>query len=185
MPEYKFIPRSEMKVQRPKSSYNGLIITVSFVIFLASLAAYGTTFIYKWYLDRQINVYNSTFEKIRSDIEIKSIIDVLNKSKEIEIAKVLLSKHIAPSRVFSFLEEDTVKSNYYTSFSFGGGSGKDKQKIKLEGVAKSYKELAKQIEAVKDSENFEEPEFSGLKLSDNGDISYVLNLKVKGQILNY
>lgn len=185
MPEYKFIPRSEMEVKKPRSSYNGLIITVSFIIFLTSLAAYGAAFIYKWYLDRQINVYNSTFEKIRSEIEIKSIVDVLNKSREIETAKALLSKHIAPSRVFGFLEEDTIKSNYYTSFSFGEGSGEDKQKIKLDGVTKNYKELAKQIEAVKDSKNFEEPEFSGFKLLDNGDISYVLNLKVKGQVLNY
>lgn len=181
MPEYKFIPRSETEVKRPRNSYSGFIIAVSFVIFLVASAAYGATFLYKWYLDRQINTYNSTFEKIRSDIEIKSIIDVLNKSKEIEIAKVLLSKHIASSRVFSFLEEDTTKSNYYTSFSFG----EDKQKVKLEGVVKSYKELAKQMEAIKDSENFEEPEFSGFKLLDNGDISYVLSLKVKGQILNY
>lgn len=188
MPEYKFIPRSEIEVQKIKTSYNGFIITVSFLIFLASCAAYGAAFLYKLYLDRQIKVYNSTFEKIKSDIEIRSIIDVLNKSREIEVAKTLLSKHMAASHIFGAIEEDTIKSNYYTTFTFGS-AGIDTQssgfKIGVEGVAKNYEELAKQMDAVKYSKNFEEIKFSAFKLLENGDISYSLNFKVKNQILNY
>lgn len=189
MPEYKFIPRSELEIERPKTSYNGLIITVSFVIFFVSCAVYGAAFLYNFYLDKQIKIYNSTFEKIKSEIEIKSIIEVLDKSREIETAKTLLSKHTASSHIFGVIEEDTVKSNYYTSFSFGDTAGVEQKssgfKVVLAGVAKNYEELAKQMDAIKSSANFEEAKFSSFKLLDDGDVSYSLDLKTKGQILNY
>lgn len=195
MPEYKFIPREKLEVSRPKDSYAGLIYAFSFVIFLISFLAYGAAFLYKVYLERQAVAYNKAFEKIKSDIEIDSVVEIIRKSKEIDIAKNILDNHKAVSNVFKFMEENTLNNNYFTSFSFGesakatNSEGQNKNlgnlNVTLNGVSKSYEDLAKQMEITKQSKDLNGFEFSGFKLEENGDISYNLNLMLKNSIIKY
>lgn len=194
MPEYKFIPREKLEVSRPKDSYAGLIYAFSFIIFLISFLAYGAAFLYKLYLERQAVAYNKAFEKIKSDIEIDSVVEIIRKSKEIDIAKNILENHRAVSNVFKFMEENTLNNNYFTSFSLGentkaaspdGGKASGGLNVILNGVAKSYEDLSKQMEITKQSKDLNNFEFSGFKLEENGDISYNLNLMLKNSIIKY
>lgn len=192
MPEYKFIPREKIDAIRPKDSYAGVINVLVFLIFLGSLLVYGAAFFYQWYLNREIKDYNSTFEKIKPDIEINSVVDIIRKSQEIDLAKKIINKHEASSHIFPALEKDALKNNYFTSFSFGGtdGSSDKKQsasnlKVSMNGVSKSFEDLAKQMDTFNSSENMTDVNFSNFELLENGDVSYDVSFNIKGSVLKY
>ena len=67
MPEYKLIPEQKRIIPRYKPSLKGFV-WFSFSIFLISLLISGGLFLYKGYLKKQIVVYNSSFEKLKSKI---------------------------------------------------------------------------------------------------------------------
>ena len=67
MPEYKFIPKEENIVPRYKQPGRGFF-WVSFFVFLLAVLASAGFFAYEKYLRKQIGVYNSSFEKMKSRI---------------------------------------------------------------------------------------------------------------------
>lgn len=192
MPEYKFIPRGETRVPKYRESYGSKFTFVSFVIFFIAFLGYGATYFYKWYLNNQVAVFVSSFEKVKSELEIESISEIIDKSKEIAVASRALQNHRAVSAVFESIEKNTIKNNFYPSFSFkyseekmNSGQVKTEPLISLNGVAKSYSDLAKQMVVLKNSDDYEKADFSGFKLLQDGDIAYDLNLRIKSALLKF
>lgn len=192
MPEYKFIPHSESRVSKYKESYESKITVFSFILFFIILGGYGATYFYKWYLNNQITAFKSTFEKMKSELEIQSVSEIINKSKEIDMAANVLKNHEAVSKVFESIEKNTIKNNFYSSFSLkyeGSNSGsvgvKTGLSITLVGTAKSYSDLAKQIIVLRNAEDYEKVDFSNFSLVENGDINYNLSLLVKSAVLKF
>lgn len=192
MPEYKFIPRGETRVPKYRESYGSKFTFVSFVIFFIAFGGYAATYFYKWYLNNQVAVFVSSFEKVKSELEIESISEIIDKSKEIDAASRALQNHRAVSAVFESIEKNTIKNNFYSSFSFkyseektNSGQVKTEPLISLNGVAKSYSDLAKQMVVLKNSDDYEKADFSGFKLLQDGDIAYDLNLRIKPALLKF
>lgn len=197
MPEYRFIPRSEQATQIiTRKTYGAFLTSVSLAVFLLVLVAYGATFFYSWYLNRQIKSYNETFEKKRAEMELDSIIEIIKKSGEIETAKRLLNSHKAVSNLFPILEKNNTKNNFFDSFSLGtatdskeSGGALNKSaggyKITLTGQAKNFESMAKQIESFKIAENVASSKFSNFKLLKDGDVVYSLDLTITDKALKY
>jgi len=192
MPEYKFIPRGETRVPKYKESYGSKFTLLSFIIFFIAFGGYGAAYFYKWYLNNQVAVFSSSFEKVKSELELESISEIIDKSKEIAAALRALQNHRAISNVFESIEKNTTKNNFYILFSFKYGEEKTSSgQIKttpltsLSGVSKSYSDLAKQMIVSKNSGDFEKADFSDFKLLLNGDISYNLDLRIKPELLKF
>jgi len=195
MPEYKFIPKTETKIQKPKQSYGGWITVFSLTVFIIFGSASGGVYFYEWYLKKQISSYNDTLQKLKSRIEIASISEIINRAEDIKTAKKILEEHSVPSAIFGIIEKNTVKNNFFTSFSFRGaqnGTAAGKQKSEsgspgaaFKGEAKSYEDLAKQMKSFKESDDFSGASFSDFKLLENGDVSYGLNLTFKNDLLKF
>lgn len=192
MPEYKFIPRTETRVTKYKESYGSKFTLFSFIIFFIAFGGYGGVYFYKWYLNNQVAVLTSSFEKVKSELELESISEIIDKSKEIAITGRALQNHQAVSNIFDSIEKNTIKNNFYASFSFkysdekmSSGQVKTEPLVSLSGVSKSYSDLAKQMVVSKNSKDYEKADFSGFKLLQNGDISYDLNLQVVPELLKF
>lgn len=192
MPEYKFIPRGETRVPKYKESYGSKFTLFSFIIFFIAFLGYGATYFYKWYLNNQVAAFSSSFEKVKSELELESISEIIDKSKEIAVAGSALQSHRAVSNIFESIEKNTIKNNFYMSFSFkysdektSSGQVKSEPLVSLSGVSKSYSDLAKQMVVSRSSKDYEKADFSDFKLLQNGDISYDLNLRVNPEFLKF
>ena len=183
MPEYKFIPKEENIVPRYKQPGRGFF-WVSFFVFLLAVLASAGFFAYEKYLRKQIGVYNSSFEKMKSRIEPASLTRLVNTSSRIESAKKILTEHRTTPLLFELLEKNTLKNNFYSSFSLSSEesrekSGVFKNRLTLRGVSKNYTDLAKQMNIFKSISYFEDVNFSGFQLLEDGSVAYNVDLAVQ------
>lgn len=185
MPEYKFIPKEEKIVPRRKSV--GFWSWISFFIFIISVSAAGGLYLYKGYLQKNLDVYKSSLEKMKSRIEPAALTEIINFSERIESAKKILQNHRKKYALFGFLENNVLKSNYFNYFSLMKKESREKggvfqSSLVLKGAARSYEDLAKQMKIFNSISFFENISFSNFKLLENGYISYDVNLNIKGSL---
>lgn len=187
MPEYKLIPQEERIMPKYKQAPKGFF-WLSLIIFLISLLVSGGFFFYKEYLEKQIDIYSSSFEKMKSRVEPASLVQIVNFTSKIESAKKILVGRKKPSLLFEILENNTLKNNFWTSFNLKNEESKEKgglfkNRLSLNGVAKSYTDLAKQMKIFKSSPHFEATSFSRFQLLENGDVAYYMDLTIKEALL--
>ncbi len=185
MPEYKFIPKEEKIVPRGKSLGPGFWI--SFFVSIISVSAAGGLYLYEGYLQKKIDVYNTSLEKIKSRIEPASLTEIIDFSKRIESAKKILQNHHKKLSLFGVLEKNVLKSNYFSNFSLKkeearATGGVFQNTLALKGAAKSYEELIKQMNVFISVAFFENINFSNFKLLENGYVSYDVNLNIKNSL---
>ena len=183
MPEYKFIPKEESIVPKYAREPRGFF-WLFFVIFLISLAVSSGLFFYKEYLTRQIDVYASSFEKMKSRVEPASLTELVSIASRIESAKKILARHKTTSPLFEILEKNTLKNNFFTLFSLRKQESKEigglfQSRLTLDGVSKSYTDLAKQMNIFKSAPHFKEVKFSKFRLLETGDVAYSVDLVVE------
>ena len=187
MPEYKLIPEQKRIIPRYKPSLKGFV-WFSFSIFLISLLISGGLFLYKGYLKKQIVVYNSSFEKLKSKIEPASLTEIIKMASKIETAKKILAGHKKTSFLFEVLEQNTLKKNFWTSFDLRSGESREteglfKNRVTLKGTSQSYTDLAKQVKIFKMTPSFTEVNFSGFQLLEDGAVSYGADLTAQASLL--
>lgn len=183
MPEYKFIPKNESIVPKYGKNPRGFF-WFSFFVFIAAVLISAGFFLYEGYLKKQIDVYVSSFEKMKSRIEPSSLSSLIATAGRIESAKKILAEHKSPSVLFEFLERDTIKNNFYSSFSLAAEESREKSgvfrnRLTLRGVSKSYTDLAKQMNIFKSISYFNDINFSGFQLLEDGSVAYDINLTVE------
>ena len=186
MPEYKLIPKQERIIPKYKPAPKGFF-WLSFFIFLISLLISGGLLFYKGYLKKQIAVFNSSFEKLKSKIEPTSLAKIVKVASKIESAKKILAGHKKTSFLFEVLEQNTLKNNYWTSFNLKSEESREtgglfKNRLALKGVSQSYTDLAKQIKIFKMAPYFTEVNFSGFQLLENGAVSYSADLTLQAAL---
>lgn len=181
MPEYRFIPKEEKIVPRRRSS--NISYLFSLLVFIITVSAAGGLYLYKSYLQKQIDVYISSLEKAKLKIEPASINEIINFSNRIESAKKILADHHRTISLFELLESEVLKSNYFNNFSLINEESKTQggifsASITLNGAARSYEELTKQMTIFNSNPNFSNVAFSSFNLLDNGYVSYNVKLGV-------
>ncbi len=82
----------------------GFIATLMIV---CSIASFAGAFFYTSYLENQLSAEKSKLQALISEDETKDIYDLEIFSQKLNYAEMLLSQHIAPSRLFEALEKST------------------------------------------------------------------------------
>lgn len=182
-----FIPKQPITQPVRHSSGSGLLFLISFIIFIASIAAAGGVFLYGQYIDQSIKEGKKQLERNENAFDPNTIKELTRLNDRISAAEVLLKQHIAASNLFSILSEVTLKNVRFNDFTYvNGGSGK--VNIAMKGQATSYETVALQSKAFTDPSlrnAFKSPIVGDLNLDQSGNVTFSFSAGVDPAIVSY
>lgn len=186
-----FIPKQGVSVTadfRPKKSM-GFFAFFATLIFFVSIILAGGIFGWKTYLQSQKTTMMKDLDKNIKAFEPQTIEQYVRLDNRINAAKEILSKHIAVSYLFDFLQEKTLQSVQFNDFKYDLGLDGFATVI-MNGQAKSYNSVAYQSEVFGSKVSGEQtsfigPIFSNLDLDQFGNVLFNFNTKVQPGFLSY
>lgn len=179
-----FIPKKIIGAPVYKSRGLGVFTVFALMVFLVSAALWGGLFLYERYLKEQISEKESSLKIAQSGLESSLIMSLAQLAGKIDAAKSLIKNHKAPSSIFVFLEDNTLKDVRFKNFDFSFSSAGESS-VSMSGVAKSYSALALQANAFEKNGNVRKASFSGFKLDKNGWVNFEVEIVFNPSILVY
>jgi hypothetical protein len=190
-----FIPKKPVAMTgESRSGGIGLLTLVSIVIFLASLGIAGYVYLQKGILIQSIANAQQTIEKNKGGLvsDSNTVESLVQLNSRINVANDLLSKHVAVSPIFNFLQQATLKSVRFKTFSFSSAGtnvdGSNKVSVQMSGVARDWETIASQADEFGkiDYKNIiSTPKVSNLSLNIDGTVSFTFNAFVSPSFLVY
>lgn len=179
-----FIPKKTMGAPVYKNRGLGIVTGFALVIFLVSAALWGALFLYKNFLNKQIGEKESSLKTAQSELEPSFVASLALMSGKINAAKSLIQNHKAPSSIFVFLEDNTLKDVRFKDFNFSLAEGGEAS-ISMSGLAKSYSSLALQAGVFEKNAAVKKSSFSSFKLDKNGQVGFNVKIIFNSSILAY
>lgn len=158
----------------------GVLMFAGIILFAASLLTAGGVFLYKSLLTRQIVALTNSLKRLEADFEPPLIQELSKTSKELQAASVLLAAHRFPSRLFKFLEDNTLVSVRFTDFRFDAKEAK----LVMTGEARSYTALAEAASVFEKNPLVRRLTLANLALKENGNINFGMGIIFDPAILS-
>ncbi|MSR78530.1 MAG: hypothetical protein EXS59_00045 [Candidatus Taylorbacteria bacterium] len=181
-----FIPKKSLTNEQshPRSESVSIFLIISIIIFVLGLAAAGGVFAYKRILIKNIADMNVSLVAAKNSFEPTFIDNANALSKRIEAAKKLLTAHTVTTPIFDFLENDTLATVKFDTFSYdlrdNGGSF-----LVISGQAKNFSSIALQSDIFGKEKFIKNPVFSDLNPDQNGNIVFKFNSGLDPSFLSY
>ncbi len=189
-----FIPKrpvmNEVAPPQRHSRAVGALTIVAVVILIAVGVAYGLVSVY----DKQLQSKKSTLQKQINEARDSVGTDFLNDMKRlnarIDGVKSLIGTHIVVSPIFAALEQTTLRTIQFKSFTYtfvtDPGTKQQVVQVTLGGTAKSYTAIALQSDAFVQNQLIKNPVFSSLTVDEKtGLIGFKLVFTVSPADLSY
>ncbi len=194
-----FIPKKKY-TSVGKSTYKkpglGLVMSVSVFLFLFSLVFLGGVLGYKRVVSNQLDDLFISVERAKASFDPEFILELDKLSEDIVVVEDLVSKHRTPSKIFDILEKFTIKDMSFDEFDFTyffpvkqqARVGVPNQNISesltvsLKGETKDFITLSQQAEVFKVVDVIESFSFSNLSLTQEGRVSFNLEIMFKKSI---
>ena len=167
--------------RRRKHTFFGILTTL---VFIAALVATGGVFGYTKFLENDIFQKDLLLQEERNALEPELIDELAIVDAQLQIAEDVLSDHLAPSRFFEHLESMTLQKVQFGSFSYNAGPGSMPQ-ISISGIAPDYETVALQSDIFAQDESINQALFSGLNLTEEGDVSFEVSAEVSNRLTSY
>ncbi|MEK7599224.1 MAG: hypothetical protein AAB474_02105 [Patescibacteria group bacterium] len=176
-----FIPKIAPMAEKTLYQARGIgwLNTGAFILFAISLLISVGLFFYRGLIRGQINNLSATLQKVEGEFEPALIVELQQTALAINSIKNLTQKHVALSRLFKFLEENTIASVRFSNFSYNGG------KVGLTGTARSYVALAEQSLIFEKSRLIKDVSFSNFVLSSGGLVNFNTIFTVQPDLIFY
>ncbi|MBI2476468.1 MAG: hypothetical protein HYV67_04485 [Candidatus Taylorbacteria bacterium] len=181
-----FIPKKSLaqglNYARPEAVSVTLLIAI--ILFMLTLAAAGGVFAYKKVLVGRINDMNARLAQARNSFE-PDLIEQLNKlNKRIISANKIVASHTAVSPIFDLLENDTLATVRFNSFSYdlkdsGAAS------LTMTGEAVNFSSVALQSDIFGQEKHIKNPVFSDLNPNQSGNIVFKFSGAVDPALIAY
>lgn len=152
---------------------------LALVIFLISLLILAGLYFYERGIKTDIKKMAQEIEKQKEEFDPALINELISVSKNIEAAKTVVREHQVVSPIFALLQENTLSQMYFQKFS------ENKNLIALEGEAKDYLEVVKQVLVLKTNPLVQEIKFSKLAKGNKDKISFALEISLKPEISSF
>ena len=179
-----FIPKKTIGAPAYRGRGLGIFTGFALMIFLVSAALWGALFLYENFLKKQISEKESSLKIAQSKLEPTLITSLAQLAGKIDAAKSLIKNHKAPSSIFVFLQDNTLKDVRFKDFDFSV-PGEGESSVSMSGVAKSYSALALQANALEKNNDVRKASFSGFKLDKNGWVNFEVEIIFNPSILAY
>ncbi len=189
-----FIPKqaivqSPVETKRPIS----LITTICFIILLLSLVLAGGAYGYQQWLQNQINRacpdpnqtvtqgcgLKASLEKEKKALDEGLLTEFKRLAAKLNLAGVLINKHVTVLPVFDLLSKITLETVRYTSLDYNNTT------INISGVARSYEDIAVQSNVFDQERLIKSFIFSDLNLDAQGNVVFKLVINLDPRILQY
>ncbi|MBI2618255.1 hypothetical protein HYW58_02270 [Candidatus Kaiserbacteria bacterium] len=167
-----FIPKKTLTTAireggRTRTSMSGVFSLLALIVMLGAVTLSVGLFLYEQILESSINRKTETLQRAEAAFEPELIRELVRLDARLLAAKRILNQHIAPSAIFSVLEETTLQSVEFKSFSLTRVSS-DKISIAMKGEADNFNGIALQADMFGRNKVIKEPIFSGLNLNSEG-----------------
>lgn len=182
-----FIPKQPL-TEAPKhhASAASLVFLVSFILFMASLAAAGAVFIYSQVINKNIADGNKQLNQNKNAFDPNTIKEITRLNDRINATYTLLKNHKGMSTLFQVLSNTTLKSVQFTNFAYS--STGEKITLAMNGKAFSYETVALQSMAFTDpalKNVFKSPIFGDPSLDSAGNVSFSFSASIDPLLVSY
>jgi len=178
-----FIPKKSLE-SGSRGTGAGLFLLLSLVLFVVSLVSAGGAFLYQQYLNKTLSDKKISLDRAQGAYEPGTIQDLVRMDQRIAQAKVLFSKHIAPSAIFYYLSTQTLENVSFSSFDFDlsadGGA-----KISLQGKGNSFSTVALQSDQLGSSKVLRDVIFSGISVGAGGEVDFNVSASIDPSLISY
>ncbi|MDE2213047.1 MAG: hypothetical protein KGJ34_00730 [Patescibacteria group bacterium] len=181
-----FIPKKPLvaSAMRP-APHAGLLWFISILIFFASLIAAGGAFAYEQYLAGAIQSESTSLQEAQAAYDPTVIGDIIRLDSRINAAETLLANHLAPSSIFTFLENNTLQNVSFTGFEYDinpDGSAT----LTLSGEALDFSSVALQSDTFGQSQALKDVLFSDINVDPGtGHIVFKVSATVDPSLILY
>ncbi len=182
-----FIPQKSIVKERVISAQSISFVTIiSLFIFLAIAVGTGALYFYKGVLVKNIQEIENTLSLAQDRFEPSKISELQDLDNRLIAASDILSNHISVTPIFEALQQVTMKTVRFTSFSYTlPDENNSRVLVKLAGVGIGYRSVALQADLFSQNQNFIDPVFSNLQLDDKGNVNFDLDFSVDPGFVNY
>ena len=180
-----FIPKKPVDTGAIKPSGDvNLLLLLSIIVFIITGSAAGGVYLYQFSLKKEIAEKDADLKNAQKSFGIADIEELKSRSQHLIAAKALLSGHLAPTTLFSFLEEHTLKAVRLKDFDLKVSGGT--VSLVMAGEAAGFNALAYQSEVFTGlNKDFLSPTFSEFSLQDDGDVDFKFETAVNPALLQY
>lgn len=182
-----FIPQAPLSPVRnsaPRSSGGGfdLFVLLAVVLFVASATLGAGVFLYAQYLNSSAVSKLEQLERAKQAFEPSLINDLTRLDTRMRAADVILGSHVAPTTLFSLLQQLTLQTVAYSSFDFS--LAEDAYTLTMKGNAQSVNSVALQADLLSKSGVISNPIFSNIARQREG-VDFDFTADVHPEALNY
>lgn len=184
-----FIPQdaaslsSQTSRVRAQGGLSDLVLLMTIVIFVASLALAGSVFLYEEYLQTSAASKVEQLQRAKDAFEPSLIHTLTRLDDRMHVADELLARHIAPTAFFSILEQATLTNIEFKTLDFDAVDPQRIQ-IKMSGIARSVNSIALQADLFSKNGTITNPIFSDINRQDDG-VHFNLTAVVNPQSVNF
>jgi len=176
-----FIPKTIPDAQlRPRAAM-GLLTFLGVILFLISIGLLGGVFFYKRIVAGEVEELRVSLKRLEADFEPTLLSEFIQTAETINAAKGLLSRHRAPTKVFEFLEANTLDDVRLGNFSLA----LKEAKVTVAGIAESYTALALQATIFETNPAVKRVAFSNLGLTDKGGVTFSAALDFDPAVISF
>lgn len=171
------------KTPLPARSAGG-VTTFAIVIVLGVILVYMALFVYQSILNNDIDSLAASLDRAKGAFETNLITELQTIDARLLAGGTLLKRHTALSPLFGLLEENTVQTLRYKSFSLKTESD-GIYSVSLRGEADDYASIALQSDIFSQNKYIKDYIFSNLTLNQDGRIVFDFNAKINPSLFSY
>lgn len=180
-----FIPKQSItNPSAPRRIGGNAFFAVAFTAFVLTALAFAGVWFYERRVEASLADMKVNLDKARANFEPTLLSEVRQVNTRIVVGKTLLSKHLAPTAVFSLLEKITVASVSFSSFDLAVNEQGD-IRLALKGIAKGFNAVALQSDIFSREKYFKGPIFSNFKLDDVGMVTFDITTSLDPTLLSF
>lgn len=182
-----FIPKASLNTKQQKSPKSNTTLNVfnllGVVILVAAIVVSIGVFLLEQFTIQSIENKKESLERARAAFQPATIKELSRLDSRLQVGSQLLSSHIAPSKLFDVIEEETLSSVRFRDFSMSE-AGAGRLAITMGGEAQSFNAVALQSDRFGANDLFSEVIFSNLNIDASGNVVFNFSAAVdKDEIL--
>lgn len=162
-----------------------VFMVISVVVFVLSLGAALGVFAYKKILITRIAEMDETLVRAKNAFEPDFVLKLSRFDKRVSASRELLSSHGALSSLFTLLENDTLATVRFDSFSFTTSGAGEGGALAMTGRAKNFSSIALQSDVFGEERFIKNPVFSDLNPDQSGNIAFRFSATVDKPLLSF
>lgn len=183
-----FIPQDAASLSGPtrmrqQGGLSDLILLLTIVVFVASIALAGSVFLYEEYLSTSAANKVDQLQRAKDAFEPSLIHTLTRLDDRMHVADQLLSGHTAPTAFFQILQQASLTTIQFQTLDY---NAEDPQRItiKMTGIAQSVNSIALQADLFSKNGTITNPIFSDINRQQDG-VHFNLTALVNPASLNF